>query len=282
MNKVNNMRARILKKFMGEIDVCKIMSLMLKNSPSCVINYKCDICKSRYAVEFVFLQIQNSNDFSKLNNFIANYLNGIKSSQHFCDTCQDMMSFSELTFNYHLFVTLKKYVVSLAEIPEVIKLNNEDYVLFGGILYLDPLIEGDKGHYITAIKINATWNIFDDKKTKPYFVSSKKTFTVDTLLYTNKSGSYKNTEKSLCSGVDIVWKNPLKRKAENSKENDATAKKFKDQMSLSKETSIEQIAILRNGCSFNVNGSRVFLRNTCGFDTVVQVNNIFVLFLVKR
>lgn len=224
MNRVNNMRARLLSEFEceGGQDLCKMMKLMLKNTPSCVCNWKCEICKNSHSVDLDFLQVEVDNDLSKLNDVIDNRLKGITTCKNFCSTCKTMVAFSEFIVGDYLFIALKKNDVSLAQIPEVIKIGNENCILFGEILYIDPLIEGDNGHYVAAIKLNATWSIFDDKKSKSHYVAAKKIVFVHTLLYTKKSDSLiKNTPKTteFQSGVSTVAKNSLKRKLERCKEN---------------------------------------------------------------
>lgn len=109
--------------------------------------------------------------------------------------------------------------------------------MFGAILYIYPTLEGDSGHYISAIKINETWNIFDDMKTQPHFVSKNKIFVVNSLIYTEKENIAAPTSKHVLrepisrstlpkTATDFLEKttnNSLKRKQMRAgKENEAT------------------------------------------------------------
>lgn len=293
MNRVNNKRARLLNKFDTEQNVCEIMSLMFKNRPSVVFNWKCNTCEDSYSANLEFIQVKNSNHFSKLNEEITCYLESIKSANHFCTTCNIIIPCSTIAVNDLLFVTLEKNnVIRLAEIPEIIKIHKDNCSLFGAILYVDPLIEGDKGHYVAAIKVNSTWSIFDDKKSKPYFISSKKAFSVHTLLYTKKSeNDFKNAKKT---DFQVNDNGSLKRKAENlapvekklvtesnriNNQKSASAQPFslqEIQLPISKETAIQQIGILTNGCSYKLGSVRIFLKNTCAFDSIAHVSNIYI------
>lgn len=287
------MRSRLLSKFKGEEDLSKMMILMLQNTPSCTCNWICDTCKNSYHVNLQFLQVGNNNDLSKLNDDIDKHLKCLNSCENVCSTCTTVMVVSELIIGDHLFVTIKKDEISLAEIPEIIKISKDTCILFGAILYMDPLLEGDKGHYVASIKINATWSIFDDRKSKSYFFSSKKKVSVHTLLYIKNSENLSKEAKTTTefrSGVTASETNSLKRKAEYCKENDAPVEKHrairpnenKNQQEIaarplsslpkSKETTIEQIGLLRNGCSYKVNNARVYLRNTCAFDSIAHVS----------
>lgn len=90
----------------------------------------------------------------------------------------------------------------LSEIPVVVKLQG-DKILFGAILFIYPTLECDSGRYVTTIKINESWSIFDDTKTQPYFVSHKKTFVVNALIYTEK-------EKSAAHAAKHVLREPMR------------------------------------------------------------------------
>lgn len=45
----------------------------------------------------------------------------------------------------------------------------------------------------------------------------------------------------------------------------------------SNETAIERMTVLTNGCSYKVDNSRIFLKNTCAFDSIAHVRNISII-----
>lgn len=168
----------------------------------------------------------------------------------------------------------------LSEIPVVVKLQG-DKILFGAILFIYPTLEGDSGRYVTAIKINESWSIFDDTKTQPYFVSQKKTFVVNALIYTEK-------EESAAHAAKHVLREPMRINAshetqtntptdhsqkskKNGKENKTSAipkpNHFNNgtgsSLSQSEREIVNKIVVLKNGGDG--------FGNTCGFDSVVQV-----------
>lgn len=293
MNRVNNMRARLLKNVIGKEDVSGMITTMLKNSPSCKLHWKCAVCEAQYTVNMTYVLVTIRSDLSELNRVIASYLSGIQSSHHFCNTCAESMTFKEFEFKFLFFITLaNERNGTLAEIPDVIDLCDEKYVLFGGILHLEAIMEGDTRHYVTAVKINETWTIFDDRKKQPYYVSSKKNFPIHTLLYTKRSDA-----ESVNDGVrnnNVTNPSSLKRKAKNVGSDSTVVEKVKifQQNGISNHNSIPtpvamssskpkdtvgKISILSNGSSFMCNGRRVYIRNTCGFDSVAQVCPIIKL-----
>lgn len=74
--------------------------------------------------------------------------------------------------NKHLFLALAGTKASkLSEIPDVIQIQKNDKILFGAILFIHPVLEGDTGRYLASIKVNENWITFDDMKTQPRFVS---------------------------------------------------------------------------------------------------------------
>lgn len=77
--------------------------------------------------------------------------------------------------------------IELHNIPEVITIENEIFVLFGAIIITPLLLDDDDidtMRFVSAVKLNQSWSLFDDMKTKPMFVSSKKKFFIQCLLYT--------------------------------------------------------------------------------------------------
>lgn len=308
MNKVNNMRAGMLSKFTYKGDMCKMMTSMLHNTPSCTTVWNCNMCaKSSYSVKFEFIKVNNSDELSKLVSDIATHLEKLKTCQHCCNTCKNMMPVTDHILNYHLFITLaniKGY--SLGEIPEIIKIQKADYVLFGVLLIIHPIVTNDDDHYVAAIKVNASWSVFDDKKSKPYFVSKKKKFSIHSLLYTKKLENENKAVKKSYATINKATKSLRKRKAENCKENFGFNVKRKSVRNIShilqstgiennlsastplpsfpqrapvlnfEESAIESIGILANGSSYEVNNVRLILRNTCSFDSIAQVNRFLI------
>lgn len=76
----------------------------------------------------------------------------------------------------------------LMEIPQVINIFGENFVIAGAIIFIPPLIEGDIGHYVCANKINNQWEIIDDNDSKtPRVTSSKSSYCIHALMYVTTS-----------------------------------------------------------------------------------------------
>lgn len=60
---------------------------------------------------------------------------------------------------------------------------NDDYILLAAFLYSSGVSDTDIGHYMTGIKINDRWEIYDDLKQKCEDVSPNKEVTIHALLY---------------------------------------------------------------------------------------------------
>lgn len=57
------------------------------------------------------------------------------------------------------------------------------YALFGVALHQPPMISGDTGHYVGAVKLNNTWQVFDDYKAKPYNIKKTEKVVIHYLFY---------------------------------------------------------------------------------------------------
>lgn len=295
MNKVNNMRAQLLRKFKYEIDFCKMMDLMLENSPCCTMIWKCKMCSDSYTAKLAFIQVKISDNLRELDKCVNTHFKNMKSSVHGCETCRTMIPFSTCTLSYFLFVSIEKNA-SFSEIPEIMKVQTYNWILFGAILYINSLVEDDEGHYVASIKVNATWSVFDDRKSKPIFVSQKKKNFIHMLLYTRKLDNEPQVLEVLEKATELTSSTTSsstnvsqKRKAENELEvlqkatksiNGTCSKATKERRTraeINKEniapenSFLHEIRVLSNGCSYKVDNCRVFLRNTCGFDSIVQV-----------
>lgn len=60
---------------------------------------------------------------------------------------------------------------------------NDKYILFAAFLYSLGVSAADVGHYMTGIKVNDKWEIYDDLKQKPEEVSPNKAVFIHALLY---------------------------------------------------------------------------------------------------
>lgn len=118
-------------------------------------------------------------------------------------------------------------------------------------------MENDEGHYAAAVKLNASWSIFDEKKSKPHFVSSKKKFSVHSLLFTKefKRGHEKQPEIIANSDRNI---GSLADEPNADKEN--TVRSVVKRKTTAKEHTVKQILVLRNGL-YDKN-SRIAVNNT--------------------
>lgn len=72
---------------------------------------------------------------------------------------------------------------SLNEIPPAITLNNKQYLLSSVIIFEPPHSHLGVGHFSTAIRLNERWEVFDDLRSNPYFVSSTQKLVVHSIMY---------------------------------------------------------------------------------------------------
>lgn len=187
MKKVNTMRACLLSKLSYEVEFSSMMYAMLKNTPSYTDDWKCNLCKNSDNMQIVFMRVLNIVDMADLNDAI--------NSQHRdkmekCEICKNLDVNFERRFNQHLFIMLDEEdprETKLCNIPEVIGIENEKFVLFGVVIVIPLLLDDDDldiSHFVSAVKLNKCWTLYDDMKTKPMFIPSEKTFFVSCLLYT--------------------------------------------------------------------------------------------------
>lgn len=293
MKKVNTMRAQLLNTFVYEIEMSDMIRQMLANTPTCISVWKCNGCANSLTQKHWFIHLKHiASDSKEFNENIATTLSTMAKGQKTCDKCNEMMIQSDLNFNKILFFMFKEAkALKLSEIPGVVK-SKEENVLFGAILYFILCLRVT-GHYVTAIKVNENWSIFDDKKIQPHFVSQKKVIVVHALIYTAKENTAASVAKNLlrepigANTSDILQKatnHSKKRNRPQSDKENAAIKRKKDNaiskfpkstlcniptlssssLSKSNQEIINKIVILTNsGGGF---------QNTCAFDSVVQVN----------
>lgn len=76
------------------------------------------------------------------------------------------------------------YYHALENVPVTIKVTKGTYVLCGAILFKPPTSSVDIGHYVVAaVKINDTWEVFDDMQSKSKLFSRSKKVIIHNLLY---------------------------------------------------------------------------------------------------
>lgn len=79
-------------------------------------------------------------------------------------------------------------VFKIKDVPLVINVSKNKYVLFGLIMFKPPFLECDIGHYTAAIRINNKWEVFDDMRSQSYCISSNTSAVIHCILYI-KSGA---------------------------------------------------------------------------------------------
>lgn len=73
---------------------------------------------------------------------------------------------------------------NLSDIPETLTVRHLTYILAGAILFIAPNIEDDDGHYICAVKVNRTWEFYDDMdKRSPLSKPARELVSIHTLMY---------------------------------------------------------------------------------------------------
>ncbi len=198
MKKVNTLRAQLLSTFVYEIEMSDMIKQMLTNTPTCTRVWKCNGCANSLTQKHWFILLKHiASDSKEFNENIATTLITMAKGQKSCEKCNQTMIPSDINFNkFLLFMFKEAKALKLSEIPVVVK-SKEESILFGAILYIYPMLERDSGHYVTAIKVNENWSIFDDKKIQPHFVSQKKVFVVHALIYTGKVNTAAGVAKNL-------------------------------------------------------------------------------------
>lgn len=69
------------------------------------------------------------------------------------------------------------------EIPAVLKLDERHYILQGAIVFVPPITIDDIGHYKCIIKINQSWESYDDKETKPDMLKKNTSVVLHSIFY---------------------------------------------------------------------------------------------------
>lgn len=71
--------------------------------------------------------------------------------------------------NYQVLNTFK-----LSDIPPMIHIENNLFHVRGAILCVPPLIDDDIEHYTCCVKINESWELYDNLQKKPSIQKDKK------------------------------------------------------------------------------------------------------------
>lgn len=140
-------------------------------------------------------------------NNIADLNDAIKSKNRAetekCDICKNLDVNFVRKFNQHLFILLgdnDPMEIKLCNIPEVIVIDNEKFALFGAIIATPLLVDDvdfDIRRFVSAVKLNKTWSLFDDMTTKPVFIASEKKIFIDCLLCTKILDSASESTENL-------------------------------------------------------------------------------------
>lgn len=70
-----------------------------------------------------------------------------------------------------------------SELPLSIDIANKKFILLGAILFSPPVIPSELGHYVTAIKLNDIWEVYDDLRKKTYELNKESHVCFNILLY---------------------------------------------------------------------------------------------------
>lgn len=87
-------------------------------------------------------------------------------------------------------------VFKIKDVPLVLNIFNQKYVLFGLAVFKPPLLQGDVGHYTSAIRINNKWEMYDDLRSRPFTVSSKEKVVIHVMFYIKVDDSENSASKS--------------------------------------------------------------------------------------
>lgn len=70
------------------------------------------------------------------------------------------------------------------DVPDIINILDQKFAIAGAILHIPPIIDDDIGHHVCAVKINSSWETYDDKEKKnPKNKSNKALVAIDALMY---------------------------------------------------------------------------------------------------
>lgn len=105
MKKINTMRARLLSNLTYETEFSSMVLSMLKNTPSYIDDWNCNLCKNSDNVQFVVMKLGISllNDIVNLNDAIQSKH---RDETEKCDICKNLDVNFERQFNQHLFILL--------------------------------------------------------------------------------------------------------------------------------------------------------------------------------
>lgn len=76
-------------------------------------------------------------------------------------------------------------VFKLDQITQNIRLDDKNYTLQGAIVFVPPITADDIGHYKCIIRINQSWESYDDKETKPEMLKRNPSAVLHSIFYTS-------------------------------------------------------------------------------------------------
>ncbi|KAJ6642712.1 NOF-FB transposable element, partial [Pseudolycoriella hygida] len=194
MRKINTLRAKLLYGIF-ETNSCEFVSTSLvkklfKHTPSYVEIHKCGLCKESTQHHFFTVHVENhqyDNDLGKLEISIEHNL----PKQGYCRNCKLSSKILDRQFKGHILLELPSCGYSntdveplryhkLENIPLTLQVGKKMYLLVAAILFKPPILDG---HYIGVVRINDTWEAYDDMDSKSRSFSRTRNVIIHNLLY---------------------------------------------------------------------------------------------------
>lgn len=97
-------------------------------------------------------------------------------------------------------------VFKIKDVPLVLSIFDQKYVLFGLVLFKPPIFDSDIGHYTCAIRLNNKFEMYDDMRAKPFSVSANENAVIHCLFYI-KTGISVNLNRNPTNNGDKTNEN---------------------------------------------------------------------------
>ncbi|KAJ6648081.1 Cationic amino acid transporter 2, partial [Pseudolycoriella hygida] len=197
LKKINNLRAELLvskfQKTSYEIVVSEMINKVLSHTPSYSESMICENCTFSKNVTFPVVRVVCVSVFL---DDMKNLEKGIAENIQQEVTCECKSKFRLVReFGDHLFLEIsscrsskssmfeQSAVFKMNDVPMVLDISNIEYVLFGIIIFNQPFLESNTGHYSAAIRLNNRWEVYDDLRPKPYELPGNNRAVIHCVFY---------------------------------------------------------------------------------------------------
>lgn len=218
---VNKLRSEILRTIFKKdciVNFSGLLAKLTKGAPTYTEITSCTSCEYYSSDEFEQLGLHESFEHNFKNLLLAIQSNLVEKSDK-CVRCNGDAVFTR-TFHKHLFIEVRSNYLyfcffiesnfflflfqipkdaqnfengeivdayhKLQDIPPVLNYFDKTYLLSAAAVFQPPLERKtgkETGHYFAAIKINESWQAYDDNREKPFSISSDLDVVIATVCY---------------------------------------------------------------------------------------------------